>query len=49
VTLFPASETDRNERYPQHSLKGTVTTRGDIISPALPPEAWDANRGEWEP
>lgn len=32
--------------YPQHALKGTVCIHGDIIAPPLPPEAWDAARGE---
>lgn len=33
-------------RYPQDRLKGTVKIFGDIISPPLPPEVWDANRGK---
>ena len=32
----------KETRYPQQALKGTGTTVGDIIAPALPPEAWDA-------
>lgn len=32
--------------YPQHNLKGTGKIIGDIIEPPLPPEAWDAERGE---
>ncbi|CAN5837520.1 hypothetical protein BH24DEI2_BH24DEI2_15310 [soil metagenome] len=34
--------------YPQHNLKlrGTLDIIGDIIEPPLPPEAWDAERGE---
>ena len=31
-------------RYPQHALRGTGRTLGDIIAPALPPEAWEAVR-----
>lgn len=31
--------------YPQRRLRGTIRIVGDIISPPLPPEAWDANRG----
>ena len=29
-------------RYPQEALRGTGRTLGDIIAPAVPPEAWDA-------
>ncbi len=32
--------------YPQDFLKGTVHIVGDIISPAIDPDEWDANRGE---
>lgn len=32
-------------RYPQQTLRGTGRTLGDIVSPALPPEAWEAARG----
>ena len=42
--IRPASKS--RARYPQETLRGTVTYLGDIISPALPPEAWDAERGE---
>ncbi len=35
--------------YPQDTLKGTARITGDIIEPPLPPEAWDAERGEYEP
>ena len=35
------------ETYPQDTLKGTVKILGDIIEPPLPPEAWDAERGEF--
>ena len=35
--------------YPQDTLKGTGRIMGDIIEPPLPPEAWDAERGEYEP
>ena len=31
-------------RHPQETLKGTVTYLGDILSPALPPEVWEAER-----
>ena len=30
------------EGYPQRELKGSVTIRGDIISPVLPSTEWDA-------
>jgi len=35
-------------RYPQEELFGTVIIHGDIVGPVLPPEAWDAVRGELE-
>ncbi len=35
--------------YPQDTLEGTAKIAGDIIEPPLPPEAWDAERGEYEP
>lgn len=31
---------------PFHALRGSVEIYGDIIEPPLPPEAWDAERGE---
>ncbi len=31
-------------RFPQDSLEGSVRILGDIVSPALPPEAWEAER-----
>lgn len=35
----------RDERPPQESLAGSVEILGDIISPAVPPEHWEALRG----
>ena len=29
-------------RYPQDNLKGTVTIKGDIVTPVLPEEDWEA-------
>lgn len=29
--------------YPQHDLRGTVETVGDIVEPALPRSAWNAS------
>jgi len=29
-------------RYPQHALRGKGETLGDIVAPALPPDAWEA-------
>lgn len=29
-------------RFPQQALRGTGKTLGDIIAPAVPPEAWEA-------
>jgi prevent-host-death family protein len=31
-------------RYPQESLKGSVTIIGDVVSPVLPEEDWDVLR-----
>lgn len=36
----------RTEGFPQATLAGTVEFLGDVIEPALPREAWDAERGE---
>lgn len=41
--LVPAPVTEPTP--PQRSLAGTVEILGDIIEPALPPEAWDAETG----
>ena len=35
-----ASQTDQ---YPQQSLIGTVKIQGDIISPVLDPDEWEAD------
>ncbi len=35
------------ETYPQDTLAGTGRIIGDVIEPPLPPEAWDAERGEF--
>ncbi|MGH9056726.1 MAG: type II toxin-antitoxin system Phd/YefM family antitoxin [Acidimicrobiales bacterium] len=40
--VTPAVASD--DRVPQHSLKGTVRIRGDIIGPVLPAGAWDVER-----
>jgi len=29
-------------RFPQEALKGTVDIRGDLLSPILPADAWEA-------
>jgi prevent-host-death family protein len=34
----------RKGPYPQDSLKGSVQILGDIISPAVDPDDWEANR-----
>ena len=44
--LVPSEE---RVSYPQDTLKGTARITGDIIEPPLPPEAWDAERGEVDP
>lgn len=33
-------------RYQQESLFGTVETTNEILDPALPADAWDAEQGE---
>ena len=33
-------------RYPQQTLRGSGRTCGDIVSPALPAEVWDALAGQ---
>jgi prevent-host-death family protein len=35
----------RAQGYPQQQIIGTVRVKGDIISPPLPPEVWEAERG----
>ena len=35
----------KETRYPQQALKGTGKTLADIISPAMPLDAWDALAG----
>jgi len=42
--LVPPSP--RADGYPQETLAGTVEFVADVTEPALPPEAWDAVRGE---
>ena len=32
--------------YPQDALRGTVEIHGDVMEPVLPPEVWDAVRGD---
>lgn len=34
----------RSNRYPQEGLRGSVEFLGDVVDPALPPEAWKATR-----
>ena len=38
--VIPAVPGERE--YPQKALKGTVRVMGDIVTPVLPPEAWEA-------
>jgi antitoxin (DNA-binding transcriptional repressor) of toxin-antitoxin stability system len=33
----------RTRRYPQDALRGTGRTLGDIVSPAVPPDVWEAS------
>lgn len=44
--LLPA--TFEIEGYPQPALKGTVEFLGDVVSPTLPPAAWETE-GDGEP
>ncbi len=34
--------TPRLHRFPQHELMGTVSILGDVISPTLPAQEWEA-------
>ena len=36
------------ERYPQHTLFGTLEVHGDIVSPVLDADIWEAERGPTE-
>jgi prevent-host-death family protein len=40
--LVPASRA--TARHPQETLAGTVEILGDIVAPAVSPNAWNANR-----
>lgn len=42
--LLPPTPTDAE--FPQEELRGTVIFKGDVLEPILPPEAWDAERGQ---
>jgi prevent-host-death family protein len=44
ASLVPPSA--REGKYPQNSLRGTVKIHGDLLEPALPAEAWEAERKE---
>ena len=35
----------RDKGYPQETLKDTVEILGDVISPVLPSESWEAESG----
>ncbi|MCB1036728.1 MAG: type II toxin-antitoxin system prevent-host-death family antitoxin [Acidobacteria bacterium] len=39
----PAPSEDES---PQEELRGTVIFKGDILEPAIPPEAWNAVQGK---
>lgn len=41
VPTFVGEFVGGKKRFPQDSLKGTVTVVGDIIEPVLPASAWD--------
>jgi prevent-host-death family protein len=41
--LLPLSQV--GAKYPQLTLKGTFEIIGDIVEPAVPAEAWEANGG----
>lgn len=36
---------EEKSHYPQYKLKGTIEIVGDILSPVLPAEEWDAEKG----
>lgn len=36
----------KQSAYPQHKLQGSGKIIRDIVEPPLPPEVWDAERGE---
>jgi len=38
-----------NKLRPFEALKDTVEIIGDVVSPVLSSEIWDAERGDWEP
>jgi prevent-host-death family protein len=44
VTVVRPQSSSRT-RYPQQALKGRGRTRGDIVSPVLPTQDWDALAG----
>lgn len=43
--LVPAVQ--RDEGWPQTTLAGSVKIVGDVIDPALDPEAWEVESGEF--
>ncbi len=49
AVLVPAVACGNDEGYPQQCLKGAFEILGDVVSPTLAPEAWEASLGEWEP
>jgi prevent-host-death family protein len=38
--VVPPLET--SSRFPQDDLRGTVDVRGDLVSPAMPEDEWEA-------
>jgi prevent-host-death family protein len=44
VARISAATTEGSERYPQQSLAGTFEVVGDIVSPPLPAQAWEAEQ-----
>lgn len=44
--VAPAVPASKRPKYPQDAIKGRGRVLGDLIEPILPPEAWDAERGE---
>ncbi len=42
--VVPAAWTGPEVRWPQDGLEGRVEILGDVISPALDPEEWEAER-----
>lgn len=45
----PGGAATKSRRRRLGAMKGTAVILGDVVSPVLDPEDFDAVRGEWEP